>query len=128
MNTRDLAKDFLKVTEAELLVTVGETLKDAFSPTVTIPAHVTEDGIFVAEKTIPNPRATIPAPTQVSIIINVTFHLLAQQLAIMFMTVKSLNRKDVMKTTMDNLKRLTIVYLRDIRDAESGKDGESHAG
>jgi hypothetical protein len=115
-------KLFLELTEAGLLKTIGEELKKFFAETsveyLVEHSPATGDGTKDAENTfyvrreVPNPRNAIHPLAQINMVANITFHLMAQQLAVLFNERPGIDRQQVFTTSGDNIKRLTIHYLK----------------
>jgi hypothetical protein len=63
-----------------------------------------------------NPRSVITPMGQVNMIANVTFHLMAQQLALLFTQAPDMSREKVYQTAFENVRKLTLTYLNMIRE------------
>lgn len=123
---------FLQVAESGLLKEIGDNLKTYFAPTTTTYQKVVGErgGLVIGESDnlyekieVQNPRSVILPLAQVNMVANVSFHLLAQQLAVFFGTRPEINKEAVFSTTFDNIRRLTAYYVKLLK--EEGPD-ESH--
>jgi hypothetical protein len=123
-NVMDLKILAIKQAEADLLKHIGEELKKFFDATA---ITYREDGrdcadpdgsfstVYRMEKH-GNPRSLISPMAQVNMVANVTFHLMAQQLALLFLSKPQLSRVETFETAFDNVRALTMQYTRQIRE------------
>jgi hypothetical protein len=111
-------QEFLEVTQASLLSHLGEELHKFFAPEIE----------KLDKASIPNPRSAIKPIAQLNMVANVTFHLMAQQLALVLHEMPELNREKVLKTTFENIRKLVNQYSKEIqKEEENGKThGEGH--
>lgn len=123
----------IKETEADLLKHIGEELKSFFNPETIQYSEWRGPPPFVEEKPQPslwqrfeqrNPRADIAPMAQINIVANVTFHLMAQQLALLFLSKPGISRTEVYDTAFSNVRALTLQYIKQIREETHETDGE----
>lgn len=130
METHDMKLDpesFLQVAEAALLTELGDKLKTHFSPKIVEYRKVSGErgGLLIGESDelyerleLDNPRSAIKPLAQVNMVANVSFHLLAQQLAVFFGARPEVNKEAVFDTTFDNIRRLTAYYVKLLKEEE----------
>jgi hypothetical protein len=140
------------VTEAKLLTSLGESLHDFFAdfkPLYTpwneaqkdagelrnlyqkvgenqyqpLPTVLQNLLFFKGEEV--NPAAAVQPIAQCNMVANVTFHLMAQQIAIVLHGLPELDKEKVFATSFENIKKLVNEYEKEIQK-EEGKDGETH--
>jgi hypothetical protein len=116
-------KTFLELTESQLLTETGEMLRGFFSKELVEYKPTSTEGTY-EKVTRPNPRTSIYPMAQINMISNVIFHIMAQQLAILFYERPNISRQEVFETTSDNIRRLVVKYLKDIKE---GKEEEEKA-
>lgn len=68
-----------------------------------------------------NPRSAVTPMGQVNMMANVTFHLMAQQLALLFTRQPDMSRIRVFDTAFDNVRKLTKTYL-DLIERDSPRE------
>lgn len=116
-------KDLIAVVEAELLTELSNRLREFFSDKITTyEAHYRDLDDFPKEfftrKETLNPRSAITPIAQVNIVANVSFHLVAQQIALLFHARKNINKQEVLNTTFDNIRRLVVTYMHSMQEGE----------
>ena len=115
-------KQFLELTESALLKDIGERLHSFFSGK-TSAYEPTEDGSGLYKKVeCDNPRSAVLPIAQVNMVANVTFHLMAQQLAVLFHQRPTIDKEKVFQTTMDNVRRLTVYYMSLVTEEKLNED------
>lgn len=143
-------KQFLEITEAKLLTALGEKLHEFFEDFSTIysswnevqaeagPLKTLYQNINGAFQPMPenlqallyfqrqevNPSAAVQPLAQCNMVANATFHLMAQQIAIVLHGMPELKRETVLNTTTENIGKLVEVYLKEIQEKE-GTDAEA---
>lgn len=124
-------KTFLELTEAALLKDIGERLHTFFAPDTVEYKKAEGDraGLTIAEgdelydKVVTkNPRSAILPLAQVNMVANVTVHLMAQQLAVLFYQRKEIDRTKVFETTIDNIRRMTAHYMKLVGEESENED------
>lgn len=143
---------FLELTEAALLKDIGERLRsffDEYQETYVHQDHTDEfytavngedfeqihGGLYKLRRE-KNPRSAIQPMAQINMVANVTFHLMAQQLALLFASRPGINKKEVYDTVLANVKKLVAQYTEAMKEeANEQADGkgssdrsESHGG
>jgi len=118
-------QEFLEVTQASLLSHLGEELHKFFSENRI--EYLRDDqatsNSYLKYET-PNPSSSIKPIAQLNMVANVTFHLMAQQLALVLHEMPELNREKVLKTTFDNIRKLVNQYSKEIQKEE--ENGKTH--
>jgi hypothetical protein len=110
-------KIFLALTEEALLVEVSKLFREFFAEdTVIYEPDLEHDGSY-KKRLDKNVRSTILPLAQVNMIANVTFHLMAQQMALLFLERPNIDRKKVFETAGENIKRLTVHYLKLMKES-----------
>jgi len=145
-------KEFLEVTEAALLTHLGEELHKFFAEYNTIytswdEAQVNagslrvlyqcQDGasfvplppalqkMLLFKREEKNPKSSILPVAQCNMVANATFHLLAQQIAIVLHEMPNLNVEKVLETSFANIRKLVARYQKEIQEEEA-KNGQDH--
>lgn len=129
---------FLEVTEATLLKEIGEKLRTFFDQESVeyrelekdVAAMLLNGNNTLYEKiAVRNPRSAVMPVAQVNMVANVSFHLLAQQLAVFFSTKPEINKDAVFQTTFDNIRRLTAYYVKLLKEeGQNEGHGEGPGG
>ena len=112
-------KTFLELTEAALLKDIGERLHLFFSPESVEYKQIPGNEQNLYEKVSENnPRSAVLPLAQVNMVANVTFHLMAQQLAMLFHQRPEIDKDKVFQTTLDNVRRLVAYYTGVIKEGK----------
>jgi hypothetical protein len=130
-NSQDLNLLIQRDAESKLLLHVGEELKKFFDPKIIRREHYHRDEtkVLVKEVAEDNPFASVPKFAQVNVIANVTFHLLAQQLALFFISQPQESRSDIYEVAFGNIRALTAQYLKQIKEEiQNETNGEGRSG
>lgn len=141
-------KAFLELTEATLLTDVSKYLKEYFAGTSEIFTkwdeaqeqagpykelyQKAEDGsyqripeslrgLLYFKRDSQNPRSAILPMAQVNMVANITFHLMAQQIAVLFALKPGTSREKVFETTFENVRKLVLRYVSTINEEDHGK-------
>ena len=147
-------QEFVEITEAQLLSHLGEQLHEFFGDNRTIwttwddaqdgagvlknlyqfdgtnytqlPAALQKQLYF--KRMQQNPASTIQPVAQCNMVANATFHLLAQQIAIVTAEMPELTMDKVLETSFNNIKKLVDLYADQIKMAqeEEAKHGKSN--
>lgn len=145
-------KEFLQVTEAKLLTALGEKLHNFFDEYLPLytpwneaqkearelktlyqkvgedkyqPLPATLQDLLYFKRSEVNPAAAVQPIAQCNMAANATFHLMAQQIAIVLHGMPDLNKEKVFETTFGNIRKLVENYAKDIQEEEA-KHGETH--
>ena len=145
-------KEFLQITEANLLTDLGKEINKFFEDHHEIYTAWDEaqkdagdlkvlyqqinsgnyqalpDGLqskLFFKRTSANPASSVQPLAQLNMVANVTFHLLAQQLALVLHQMPELNRETVLKTTFENIRKLVSKYTKMV-ESEKETQNEAH--
>lgn len=73
-----------------------------------------------------NAASAVQPLAQCNMVANVTFHLMAQQIAIVLHEMPELNKEKVLETSFENIKKLVVRYSKEIREEEK-RNGKAHS-
>jgi hypothetical protein len=113
-------KTFLDLAEVSLLKETGENFIKFFGDTRTeYDPDLNQAGNFL-KREIQNPFSAILKGGQINTIANVTFHLMAQQIAMVLHTRQNVSKEKIFETTFENIRRLVVRYSQAMREEPEG--------
>jgi len=149
-------KEFLEVTEASLLSHLGEELHRFFADRKPLwtpwdeaqhdagglrtlyqqvdgkfePLPASLQALLYFKREEMNPASAVQPLAQCNIVANATFHLMAQQIAIVLHEMPELNKEKVLQTSFENIRKLVTRYMKAIVEEtqDENNDRRDQAG